>query len=58
MRIACSAKSTLGNKKLAGAWLQQYNITLNAPPLSQMDTELGGGLARRVLASIEHGLPV
>ncbi|WP_440216450.1 antitoxin Xre-like helix-turn-helix domain-containing protein [Chromobacterium piscinae] len=58
MRIARTAESILGNKKLAGAWLQQHNITLNASPLSLMDTELGGGLARRVLTSIEHGLPV
>ncbi|MGY8627954.1 antitoxin Xre-like helix-turn-helix domain-containing protein [Chromobacterium violaceum] len=58
MRIARVAEGILGNKKLAGAWLQQHNITLNASPLSLMDTELGGGLARRVLASIEHGLPV
>ncbi|WP_053006780.1 antitoxin Xre-like helix-turn-helix domain-containing protein [Chromobacterium subtsugae] len=58
MRIAHVAEVTLGNKKLAGTWLQQHNITLNASPLSLMDTELGGGLAQRVLASIEHGLPV
>ncbi|WP_052941524.1 antitoxin Xre-like helix-turn-helix domain-containing protein [Chromobacterium subtsugae] len=58
MRIAHVAEVTLGSKKLAGTWLQQHNITLNASPLSLMDTELGGGLAQRVLASIEHGLPV
>ena len=58
MRIARVAESILGNKKLAGTWLLQHNITLSASPLSLMDTELGGGLTQRVLASIEHGLPV
>lgn len=58
MRIARVAEGILGNKKLAGTWLLQHNITLSASPLSLMDTELGGGMARRVLASIEHGLPV
>ncbi|WP_369826576.1 antitoxin Xre-like helix-turn-helix domain-containing protein [Chromobacterium sp. ATCC 53434] len=58
MHIARTAESILGSKVLAGAWLQQHCIPLNASPLSLMDTELGGGLALRVLASIEHGLPV
>ncbi|WP_052247029.1 type II RES/Xre toxin-antitoxin system antitoxin [Chromobacterium piscinae] len=58
MEIERRAVEVLGSESLAREWLQSVNQVLGTSPLAKLDTELGAAQVRRVLASIEYGMPV
>jgi len=54
--IARLAEDAFGGQAQATEWLTTPNLALeNATPLSMLDTELGAGEVRRILASINYG---
>lgn len=55
-RIATLAEDVLGSREKATRWLHQPNRALgNAPPLRQLDTELGARQVEDILLRIAHG---
>ena len=52
------ATEVFGDDILAKEWLTSANAALSCLPLELLDTEIGANQVRRVLLSIEYGLPV
>lgn len=52
------AKEIFGNEALANEWFSRHNVILGSSPKALMVTKDGEQEVRRVLACIEHGLPV
>ena len=57
-RIAALARSVLGDRKKASAWLHRRNRALGGEmPLRRLDTELGAQQVEQLLGRIAHGIP-
>lgn len=52
------AKTVFGSDALAQEWLAKNHVLLGAAPKVLISTPEGEQEVRRILASIEHGLPV
>jgi len=56
-RIAALADDVLGGREKANRWLHAGNRALGgAPPLSQLDTDLGAERVEEVLLRLAHGV--
>lgn len=54
--IEDEAESIFGDEWKAKIWLERRNLALRGgTPLSMLDTEIGAGEVRKILASIAHG---
>lgn len=52
------AQSVFGDAALADQWMSKHHLLLDASPRSVISTHEGEQEVIRILASIEHGLPV
>lgn len=51
-------QTTLGSKALAVEWLAGHHEELGCRPFTLVDTAIGTAQVRRIIHSMEHGLPV